>query len=138
MSDDRALIPRDAWPADFHPFGGTPKSPQEQAEWTRLWEEKQASRSAPLPDKPNTRTNKKIASNNAGSNVRQATRTTPGQTPALALETDILGAFLADLRHAGVAGEDQARKPALVPFRQPAKGEREHDRSEERRHDREA
>jgi hypothetical protein len=50
MSDDRAPIPRDAWPADFHPFGGTPKSPQEQAEWTRLWEEKQASRSAhPTP-----------------------------------------------------------------------------------------
>jgi hypothetical protein len=63
--------------------------------------------SDPLPDNPDTRTNTKTPRNHAGSYVRQATRTTPGQTPALALETDILGAFLADLRRTGVAGEER-------------------------------
>jgi len=107
VSDDRAPIPRDSWPEDFHPFGDTPKSPQEQAEWARLWEEKQAARSAPPPDKPDTRTNTKKPSNDAGSDVRQSTRTTPGQTPPLAIEKDILGAFLIDLRRVGVAGEER-------------------------------
>src|SRR4051794_13797088 len=63
--------------------------------------------SASLPDKPDTRTNTKKPSNDAGSDVRQATRTRPGQTPPLALEKDILGLFRADLRRAGVAGEER-------------------------------
>jgi hypothetical protein len=38
--------------------------------------------------------------------VREADRTTTGRVPALALEPDILGLFRADLRRAGVAGEE--------------------------------
>src|SRR5262245_46525273 len=63
--------------------------------------------SGPQPDNPDTRTRAKITRNDAASDVRQATRTTPGQTPLLALEEDILGLFTADLHRAGVAGEER-------------------------------
>jgi hypothetical protein len=104
MSDDRAPIPR--WPAGFDPFGDAPKSPQERAESARR-DENRASCSAPPPDKPDTRTN---ANKRASANekvVRQATRTTPGQTPPLAIEKDILALFLEDFRRAGVVGEER-------------------------------
>jgi hypothetical protein len=113
MSDDRAPIPR--WPAGFHPFGDAPKSPQERAQWARLWDEHRASRSAPPPDKPDTRTNTKKPSNDAGSDVRQATRTTPGQTPELAPEENILAADLpcSDEPNAPV-GSGRSGAPCLV------------------------
>ncbi len=63
--------------------------------------------SAPLPDDPDYRTNTKKPSNDAGSDVRQATRTTPGQAPPLAIEKDILAIFLDDFRRAGVVGEER-------------------------------
>jgi hypothetical protein len=63
--------------------------------------------SAPLSDKSDNTTNRKTPSNDAGSGVRQAIRTPPGQTPELALEKDILGRFRSDLRRAGVAGEER-------------------------------
>jgi hypothetical protein len=107
VSDDRAPIPKESWPAGWQPFSGVPKSPEERAEWARLLREKEASRSAPPPDKPDIRTNTQKPSNDAGSDVRKATRTTPGQTPVVALETDILGVFLTDLRRTGVAGEER-------------------------------
>jgi hypothetical protein len=107
MSDDGAPIPRDDWPADFHPFSDAPKSPQERAEWARLSDEKRASRSAPQPDKPDTRTNASKPASLSAKFVRQATRTTPGQTPDLAYEKDILALFLDDYRRAGVVGEER-------------------------------
>jgi hypothetical protein len=108
MSDDPAPIPRDAWPADWNPWSGKSHlSEAERAENARLWDKQRASRSAPPPDKPDTRTNTKKPSNDAGSDVRQATRTTPGQTPDLALEEDILALFLDDFRRAGVVGEER-------------------------------
>ena len=61
----------------------------------------------PLPNDPDARTNREISSNHGGSDVRVANRTTPGRTPHLAFEKDILGAFLADLRRVGVAGEER-------------------------------
>jgi len=74
---------------------------------SRAWDEKQDGKSAPSPDHQDTRAHLKKPRNHAGSVVRQGTRTTPGQTPPLALEKDILGAFVADLCRAGVAGEEQ-------------------------------
>jgi hypothetical protein len=41
LSDDLAPIPIDAWRADTQPFDA-PKSPQERAEWARLWNEERA------------------------------------------------------------------------------------------------
>jgi hypothetical protein len=58
-------------------------------------------------DDPDTRTNASKPANEAGKVVRLDERTTPGQTPDLALTDDILGLFLVDLRRAGVAGEER-------------------------------
>jgi len=59
--------------------------------------------SAPQLDKPE---NHKPASMSEKS-VQKADRTATGQTPALALDPDILGRFRSDLRRAGVAGEER-------------------------------
>jgi 5S rRNA maturation endonuclease (ribonuclease M5) len=59
--------------------------------------------SCPLPDDPDTRTNGADTARLSQNDVRNATRTTPGQ---LAYEPDILARFTADLRLAGVAGEE--------------------------------
>jgi hypothetical protein len=71
-----------------------------------LTRKEQASSSAPALDDPDTRTNGHKAASTKESFVRVPTRMTPGHTPALALEKDILGTFLADLRRSGVAGEE--------------------------------
>jgi hypothetical protein len=47
-------------------------------------------------------------------NVREDGRTTTGLVPALALEPDILGLFRADLRRAGVAGEEKLAQLAYL------------------------
>jgi hypothetical protein len=64
-------------------------------------------RSTFSPDEPDNRTNERRPASLSEKNVREAVRTTPGQTPALALEADILGRFRVDLRRAGVAGEER-------------------------------
>jgi hypothetical protein len=64
-------------------------------------------RSTFLPDDPDNRTNERKPASLRRRNVREAIRTTPGQTPDLALEADILGRFRVDLRRAGVAGEER-------------------------------
>jgi hypothetical protein len=61
----------------------------------------------PTPDEPDTRTKVEDARNDASSLVQPADRTRPGQTPALALEEDVLGLFMHDLRRIGVAGEER-------------------------------
>jgi 5S rRNA maturation endonuclease (ribonuclease M5) len=63
-------------------------------------------RPRPQPDDPDTRTNTREPASLSGSNVREPTRTTPGQPPPLAYERDILDRFRRDLRLAGVAGEE--------------------------------
>ena len=81
------------------------------------------------PDAPNTRTMEREAASEDGSPVQEPMRTPPGQTPTLALERDILGCFRADLRRAGVAGEESlaqltylALTSRLLPWGKP--GER--------------
>ena len=106
MSDDLAPIPIDAWPAEFRPFEGN-STAEERAEWARLHDERRASKSAPQPDDPDNRTNGREPASVNEKVVRQATRTTPGQTPELALEEDILALFLDDFRRAGVVGEER-------------------------------
>jgi hypothetical protein len=64
-------------------------------------------RSTFAPDEPDNRTNERKSASLSEKNVREAIRTTPGQTPSLALEPDILGRFRVDLRRAGVAGEER-------------------------------
>jgi hypothetical protein len=103
---DLAPIPRDDWAAGWDPFEDA-STPETRAENARLLDAKRGAKSAHQPDDPDNRTNTKTPSNDAGSDVRQATWTTPGQTPALALEKDILGLFLTDLRRIGVAGEER-------------------------------
>ena len=58
-------------------------------------------------DEPDNRTNERKPASEKGKAVRKPIRTTPGQTPALALEPDILARFRADLHRAGVAGEER-------------------------------
>lgn len=103
------------FPEGFDPFEDS-KSPEERADAARLHDaERSRVRgrapkspvSAPSPDKPDNRTNDQNASNHAASIVRHPNRTTAGQTPDLALEDDILGTFLADLRRTGLAGEER-------------------------------
>jgi hypothetical protein len=62
---------------------------------------------APPPDTPDTRTNEPKAASLGEKSVPNANRTATGQTPALALDPDILGRFRVDLRRAGVAGEER-------------------------------
>jgi hypothetical protein len=62
-------------------------------------------RSTFAPDGPDNRTNEREPASLSETNVREAVRTPPGQTPPLALKPDILGRFRVDLRRAGVAGE---------------------------------
>jgi len=62
---------------------------------------------APPPDEPDNRTKDRKPAPAKGKNVRKASRTKIGQTPSLALEPGILGAFRTDLRRAGVAGEER-------------------------------
>jgi hypothetical protein len=57
-------------------------------------------------DKPDNRTNGRKPASASEKAVQEAVRTVSGQTPTLALESDILGLFRADLRSAGVAGEE--------------------------------
>lgn len=59
------------------------------------------------PDKPDNRTNGREPAWLSEKSVREGIRTTSGQTPALAFEADILGRFRADVRGAGVAGEER-------------------------------
>ena len=59
------------------------------------------------PDEPDDRTNERKPAPLSEKNVQKGIRTIPGQTPALALEPDILACFSADLRRAGVAGEER-------------------------------
>jgi hypothetical protein len=64
--------------------------------------------SASAADDPYSRTNVREAASSGGIDVHDGVRTTPGQTPPpLALENDILALFRADLRQAGVAGEER-------------------------------
>jgi hypothetical protein len=77
----------------------------QRVEWPDL-----ESSSAPPPDRPDDRTNGRKPPSLSEESVREPDRTAPGQTPALALEQDILGRFLADLRRAGVAGEEELAK----------------------------
>jgi hypothetical protein len=58
-------------------------------------------------DEPNNRTEFREPVSLSQVSVRQDDWTTPGQTPGLALEPDILARFRSDLRRAGVAGEEQ-------------------------------
>jgi hypothetical protein len=62
-------------------------------------------RSTFAPDGPDNRTNEREPASLSERNVREAVRTPSGQTPPLALESDILGRFRVDLRRAGLAGE---------------------------------
>jgi len=69
--------------------------------------EARAAAPAPLADDSDNRTNEPEALSFGEENVREGIRTPAGQTPALALEDDILDLFRADLRQAGVAGEER-------------------------------
>jgi hypothetical protein len=109
MSDD-APIPSDAWPPEFRPFESNATPAKDRAEYERLHDQKRASKSVPRPDKPDNRTNGRKASSTNEKVVRVATRTTPGQTPALAREENILDLFAADFRRAGVVGEERLAK----------------------------
>jgi hypothetical protein len=104
VSDD-APIPSGAWPPEFRPFESN-ATPEDRAEYERLHDDKRASKSAPQPDKPETRTNRRKPASTDESFVRVPTRTTPGETPALACEENILVLFLEDFRRAGVVGEE--------------------------------
>jgi hypothetical protein len=66
-----------------------------------------ARKSAPRPDKPDSRTKTHKPARQSDKNVRKADPDKAGRTPALALEEDILGHFRVDLRRAGVAGEER-------------------------------
>jgi hypothetical protein len=66
-----------------------------------------ARKSAPRPDKPDSRTKSRKPAALSEKSVRKAEPDNTGSTPALALEKDILGRFRADLRNAGVAGEER-------------------------------
>jgi hypothetical protein len=58
-------------------------------------------------DNPDTRTNASETASASGKGVQEASRTTLGQPPYLALQRDILRLFVADLHRAGVAGEER-------------------------------
>ena len=58
-------------------------------------------------DEPDDRTKSTKPAPLSQIGVQEDGSTVPGQTPALALEPDILGLFLADVRRAGVAGEEK-------------------------------
>ena len=63
--------------------------------------------SAPQLDKPDNRTKNHKPASMSEKSAQKADRTATGQTPALALDPDILGRFRSDLRRAGVAGEER-------------------------------
>jgi hypothetical protein len=78
-------------------------------------------------DRPHDRTNGRKPGLLSEEYVPEPHRTAPGQTPTLALERDILGRFEADLRRAGVAGEERLAKliylaltSRLLPWGKPA------------------
>jgi hypothetical protein len=64
-------------------------------------------KSVPPPEDPDTRTNDRKPAPEDEKSVRKGEVDAPGQTPPLALESDILDHFRADLRRAGVAGEER-------------------------------
>jgi hypothetical protein len=63
-----------------------------------------------FPDDPDNRTTNGQPKQGAGSPVRVLSRTAPGQTPALALEDDILARFVVDIQRAGLAGESESAR----------------------------
>jgi hypothetical protein len=102
------------FPDDFRPFEDTLTS-GERAEVTRAYDAERArfrrqdskrSTSAPSPDNPDTRTNSRKPATENEKVVWPATRTTPGQTPVLAREENILAHFLDDFHRVGVVGEE--------------------------------
>jgi hypothetical protein len=82
---------------------------------------------APQPDRPDDRTNGREPAAVREKFVQESDRMAAGQTPALALEQDILGRFREDLRRAGVAGEEKlasltylALTSRVLPWGKPA------------------
>jgi hypothetical protein len=81
------------------------------------------------PDNLDNRTTRHESASTGSTAVQEAGRTDPGPPPALALEPDVLGLLVADIRRAGVAGEERiaqivylAGTSRLLPWGRP--GER--------------